>query len=262
MRLGHWTSVLAVSSCLAVGAWSAGAARADGMPRSAGAAQEAPERGVWFGGYDFVKGSNYYFDGMIVALNGDLSRDGFAVRAYGSRVDYDLDPGDGRGYQGDLMLGYLFNRGRWSGGVFVGVDYQDYKLKPDDPTSNVRGTEVGFAVAANVDTGREGPYYFSLNGKYSTAFDSYWGRVRTGLNRGRFTFGPEFIAFGDTDFDAHRIGGFLTFDVKLIPRMPLEVTLSAGRQFVDSSGGGGGGTVTSVGGGEGTYGLVVFSTSF
>jgi hypothetical protein len=259
MRLAHWMSVLAVSSCLAVGAWSAGPALADGM-RSAGAPQEAPERGVWFGGYDFVKGSSYYFDGLIVALNGDLSRDGFALRAYGSRVDYDLDPGDGRGYQGDLMLGYLFTRGQLSGGVFVGVDYQDYKLKPDDPTAQVRGTEVGFAVAANLDGSREGPFYFSLNGKYSTAFESYWGRARVGLNRGRFTFGPEAIAFGDVEFDAQRLGGFLTFDVKLIPRMPLEVTLSAGHQYVSGSGGGGG--INSVGGGEGTYGLLVVSTTF
>ena len=260
MQVARWTSLLAVTSVLVLGGWSAGAARADGMP-SRGGAGEPVERGVWFGGYDTVKGSNYYFDGIIVALNGNMNRDGLALRLYGSRVDYDLSPGDGRGYQGDIMLGYHFTRGMTSGAIYVGVDYQDYKLKPDDPTAEVRGSEVGFAVAGNLETSRDQPYYVSLAGKYSTAFESYWGRVRAGLNRGRFTFGPEAIAFGDVEFDAQRLGGFLTFDLKLIPRMPLEVTLSAGHQWVSDTGGGGG-TVTSVGGGEGTYGLVVISTTF
>jgi hypothetical protein len=234
------------------------------MRSSAG--QSGPtERGVWFGGYDTVKGSNYYFDGIVVALNGNMSRDGLALRVYGSRVDYDLDPGSGRGYQGDVMLGYQFTRGAMSIGLYAGVDWQDYKLSPDDPTAEVRGSEVGFAVAGNLESSRDQPYYLSMSGKYSTAFESYWARLRTGLNRGRFTFGPEVIAFGDVEFDAQRFGGFVTFDVKLLPRFPLEVTLSSGYQWVNESGaggGGGGGPITSVGGGEGVYGLVVFSTTF
>lgn len=261
MQVARWTSLLAVASVLVLGGWSAGAARADGMPSRGGGAERV-ERGVWFGGYDTVKGSDYYFDGIIVALNGNMNRDGLALRLYGSRVDYDLDPGNGRGYQGDIMLGYQFTRGITSGAIFVGVDYQDYKLSPDDPTAQVRGSEVGFAVAGNLETSRDQPYYVSLAGKYSTAFDTYWGRIRTGLNRGRFTFGPEAIAYGDTEFDAQRLGGFLTFDLKLIPRMPLEVTLSAGHQWANDSTVGGGGPVTSVGGGDGTYGSIVFSTTF
>ena len=110
MQVARWTSLLAVSSFLVLGGWSAGSAHADGMRSSAG--QSGPtERGVWFGGYDTVKGSNYYFDGIVVALNGNMSRDGLALRVYGSRVDYDLSPGDGRGYQADFMLGYHFTRG-------------------------------------------------------------------------------------------------------------------------------------------------------
>ena len=260
MRIAGWMSVLAVSSCLVIGAGAADTARADGM-RSSGSASGPTERGVWFSGYDFIKDSRYVFDGMVLALNGDLSRDGFALRIYGSRVDYDLDPGDGRGYQADLMLGYRFSRNQLYGGIYAGVDYQDYKLKPDDPTAKVRGTEVGFAVAGNLETSRDLPHYFSLAGKYSTAFDSYWSRLRLGLNRGRVTFGAEGIAMGDVDYDAQRLGGFVMFDVKLIPRMPFEVTLSAGHQFSGGSSSTPTGT-GSVGGGEGNYGLIVLSTTF
>jgi hypothetical protein len=258
MHFARWTAGLAVLSVLTVAGWDSTSARADGM-RSNASPKEAPERGVWFGGYDFVKGSRYYFDGLVLALNGDLSRDGWALRAYGSRVDYDLNLGDGRGYQADLMLGYRFARGQIAGGVYVGVDYQDFKLSPDDVTAEVRGTEVGVAVAANLETSRDLPGYFSLNGKYSTAFDSYWARARVGLNRNWITFGPEAIVVGDVGFDAQRVGGFVMFDIKL-PRMPFEVNLSAGHQFV--SGSSAGGPIATVGGGEGTYGLVVISTTF
>src|SRR5437867_3192247 len=67
--------------------------------------QAAPgvERGSGFLGYDGVNGANFFAAGMMIALNGDLSRDGWVVRAQASRVDYDLDPGDGRGYQADVL---------------------------------------------------------------------------------------------------------------------------------------------------------------
>jgi hypothetical protein len=250
-------SVLAAASSLVIGAGAADPVRADGM-RSGSYAKEPTERGVWFSGYDFIKDSRYAFDGMVLALNGDLSRDGWALRVYGSRVDYDAHPGDGRGYQADLMLGYRFSRNQLYGGIYAGIDYQDYKLKPDNPTAEVRGTEVGFAVAGNLETSRDLPYYFSLSGKYSTAFDTYWSRLRLGLNRGRVTFGAEGIALGDLESDEQRLGGFVMFDVKLIPRMPFEVTLSAGHQFASGSSTG----VGSTGGGEGNYGLIVFSTTF
>src|SRR5206468_1065205 len=146
---------------------------------------EPTERGVWFSGIDVVKDSRYVFDGVIVALNGDLSRDGFVVRAYGSRDDFDLNPGDGRAWQGDLMLGYITSRNHIEAGIYVGVDYQNVTLSPDDPTAKVRGSETGFKIAANVNTDREVPYYFSLHGNYSTAFDAYWARVRAGLTRNK-----------------------------------------------------------------------------
>jgi hypothetical protein len=217
---------------------------------------------VWYSGYDAVRGSQYAFTGAAVALNGDISRNGFYLRAYGSRVDYDLDPGDGRGYQADLMLGYRVSLGNVFGGAYIGADWQNYRLRPDDPDAEVRGTEWGFKVAADVATLRNGlPYYLALEGNYSTSFQTYWARARAGLNLHGVTVGPEGIALGDVGFDAQRIGGFVIFDVPLFARAaPLEVSLHVGHQFVagDSSNG----IEGSVGGGEGTYGGIVFTFVF
>jgi len=214
-------------------------------------------RGVWYSGYDAVKGAEYAFTGGTVALNGDLSRNGFFVRVYGSGVAYDLDVGDGRGYQADLMLGYRVSHGKVYGGLYLGADYQDYRLSPDDPTAEVRGTEWGFKVAADMATLREGtPIYYALTGNYSTAFETYWARARVGVNVHGITFGPEAVVMGNVGFDAQRVGGFVILDF----RPPLEVTLHAGHQFV--VGGEDAGTVGGVGGGDGTYGGIVFTLLF
>jgi hypothetical protein len=232
----------------------------------AGSLKDSPQaetqRGVFFTGFDAVEGARYAFAGVVVALNNDISRDGWAVRAYGSWVGYDLNPGDGRGWQGDLMLGYRFVREHYYGGIYAGIDYQNYQLDPDDPTAEVRGTEVGLKIAAELATTRQGPYYFALHGNYTTAFDTYWARARAGLTHRGVTFGPEGSVVGNVEFDAQRLGGFITFDIKLLPTRSVEVTLSAGHQFLSGSATEANGGSSSSGGGEGAYATIAFSVLF
>lgn len=203
------------------------------------------------------------YQGAVIALNRDLGRDGVLLRAYGSHGDYEYGQGlgrtDGDSWQGDAMIGYKVGFGRAWAAAYVGVEYQRHELTPDDPTNVVRGSEVGFKVAADIASLRtEGPFYFSLSGNYSTAFDSYWSRARAGGNLHRITIGPEVAAFGNAGFDATRVGGFITFDFPVTPHLPLEVTLSTGHQFVKDSNGG----VSGSGGGEGTYFGISVSSVF
>ena len=257
-KIGAW---IATACLLTAGLAMSGQAMADGGRGTKAQPAQDTQMGVWFSGVDAVKDATYWFDGVIVAFNRDISKDGWALRAYGSRVDFDQDPtGDGRGWQGDLMLGYLFHRNAFSGGIYLGADYQNYKLAPDDPTTSVRGAEWGLKVAADVATSDDRPLYFSLAGSYSTAFDSYWTRARLGHNLNRVVYGIEGQAFGNEDFNAQRLGGFLTFQVPLRPNLPLEVTLAAGHQFVNESSSSS--DSTSTGGSAGTYGTIVFSTTF
>jgi Cellulose biosynthesis protein BcsS len=223
--------------------------------------EEPTERGYWYTGYDVVRGSQYAYSGGSVALNGDLSKNGFHVRLYGSWVGYDLNPGHGNGYQTDLMLGYRISTEKLDAGLYIGADYQNYRLRPDDPTSEVRGTEWGFKVAGDLASPREGNlFYYALTGNYSTSFHTYWARARVGATLHGFTFGPEGIVDGDVGFDAQRVGGFLIFELKLFPNMsPLEVGLDVGHQFVSHTNGG---VAGGIGGGAGTYGGIVLSVTF
>lgn len=230
---------------------------AAGGAKDYGAPPDDAKAWVFFSGVDAAKDSYYTYQGVVVALNRDIGKDGFVLRLYGSHVDYQYDTTngvgaplkiDGDGWQGDAMIGYKISRGHWWASAMVGIDWQSHGLTPFDPGSLVRGTEVGFKTALDFATLRDkGPIYLAASGNYSTAFDSYWARGRIGGNLGRITIGPEAIALGNDAFDAHRFGGFAIFDLPLSRTFSLEVTLSGGYQFVDGNGGGGSG------GGEGAY---------
>lgn len=266
-RIGCGVAGALLASAMSIGAASAGGSVTGGSVKDD---YFGPAPGtkafVLFSGFDMVTDASYSFQGLIVALNRDIGKDGFMLRLYGGHVDYEYDtvavPNgkvDGDGWQGDAMIGYKISRGNIWAAAYIGIDYQDHDLTPDDPANPVRGSEVGFKVAADIASLRTGsPLYFSLNGQYSTAFDSYWARGRIGLNRGHMTFGPEVLAMGSDSFDAQRVGGFVMFDVSLVPNMPIEVTLSGGYQFLDDSNGNSFGG----GGGEGAYGGIVFTTLF
>ena len=239
-------------------------------PASAGDMNTVPPpaptpRGVFFSGADTVQGSFYTYDGVVVALNRDLASDGFMLRLYGSYVRYDLDPdpGHGTGWQGDAMIGYKFTRGPIWGSIFIGVDTQDYDLKPDDPTSTVRGTETGFKVAGHLSTAYGSPFYAAIEGNYSTAFNSYWARARAGIYRDRLTWGPEYAVLGNEDFDAQRLGGFVTIhDITVFRMRPFDLTFSVGHQWVNDSNNNGNGNNGGIGGSDGTYGAISFSMVF
>lgn len=207
-------------------------------------------------GADFAKDSFYSYSGAVVSLQRDLSRSGFVFHGFAGYGSYEYGssvPGgrvDGDVTQLAAMLGYLWVHPGAAFGLYLGGDYTDHDLTPHDPTNRVRGSEVGFRVGA--DLRLIGPsHYFSLEGYYSTAFDTYWSRVRAGVNLGRFIIGPEAGALGNEGFDAQRVGGFIMFKLDMFgTRNPAELTINAGYQFLsgdDSP------FVRSSAGGEGAY---------
>ncbi|MGE0629488.1 MAG: cellulose biosynthesis protein BcsS [Hyphomicrobiaceae bacterium] len=214
-------------------------------------------------GGDFAKNAAEGYTGLFFAFNRDLDRDGFVFRALGTRGVYDYrDSGttfDGDYWQGDVMLGYQWVRPGYEFGVYVGADFQNYDLSPDDPFNKLNGDEAGFKVAADLESndGRPSPIYYNLQGSYSTAFDTYYALGRLGYKFGRITLGPEVWALGDVSGDAQRVGGFLMFDVPLRPTTPGRLTLSAGYQFTDDNNNNGRFSNSGFGE-EGAYGTIHF----
>ena len=209
-----------------------------------------------YSGTDFAKDSFYSYSGAVISLQRDLSRSGFVFQGFAGYGSYEYDsagvPGgrvDGDITQLAAMLGYLFVREGAAVGLYIGADYHDVDLTPNDPASSVNGSELGFRVGGDVRL--IGPrHYFSLEGYYSTAFDTYWSRVRAGMNLGRVIVGPEAAAMGNVGYDAQRLGGFAMFKLDFLgTRNPGELTINAGYQFLSDDGVG----LASTVGGEGAY---------
>lgn len=224
-------------------AWTLGVCAALTTPAVAGGggADEPVFRGVMISGGDITRNADEAYSGVYYAFNGDISRDGFILRLLGTRGFYEYNVSgtqfDANYWQGDVMIGYQWIRGGTDIGVYVGVDYQDHKITPDDPLNKLRGSEVGFKVGLDIESNDRNTtgIYYALIGSYSTAFDSYYALARVGRKVGRFTVGPEGWVLGDESGDGQRLGMFVSFDVPLGRDLAGTFTVSGGHQFGDDA---------------------------
>jgi hypothetical protein len=232
-------------------------------------AEDKPQAYEVDAGFDTAPQSLYWYSEGVVALNRDIGRSGFLLRAYSSLAEYQYtNPSvtartvDGRQWQVDVMAGYQLVRGSATIGGYIGFDYQNVQLSPEDPTAQVRGTRTGFKVEGHFEySDDKQPYEASLTGEYSTAFATYYAELRLGARLcDKLFVGPAVEADGDTGYDGQRLGGYAKYTFDITKSMPLEVTLVAGHQFISGSGNGGG--VTGFGGGPGTYGTIELDTNF
>jgi hypothetical protein len=180
--------------------------------------------------------------GTVWAANRDLSKDGILFRTMGSYGQYDYNAPlglgtrvDGTQWQGDVMVGYQWVRQQFDLALYAGIDHINHDLSPFDPNNPARGSETGFKVGIDLESHRHIglPYYYALEGTYSTAFDTYFLLGRLGMNRGGHIFGVEGWLLGDESGDAQRLGAFLSFDRQLRSDLLAEFTVSAGYQFTD-----------------------------
>lgn len=221
-----------------------------------------PTSTVVFTGVDVAHDAFSFHAGVIKSLNGDLGKDGVMLRALGVYVDYeygtyDLSTDDRRTIDGDagifdLMLGY-----QWFGpghrvAAYIGAEYQDHDLSPDDPFNDVDGSEWGFKVAGEFETDASSHLYVGLLGSYSTAYDTYWTRGRIGGRVDRFVVGIEGLLHGNEGYDAQRLGAFVNIPLGFNYGV---LSVSAGHQWADEDSSG-------FGGGQGAYGTAGVSFAF
>lgn len=198
------------------------------------AAAHAESTQIFTGG-SFLKDSSYGYLGAVTALNGNIGRDGYLLRASGGYGKYTYDRGlltsdvDGRVKQGDLMVGYqkffaapsvLSKGGRITG--YIGGDLQDHNLSPSDIRNKVSGNEAGAKAALELLFNFTDTISAEAMGSYSTAFETYWSRGRLGYHCPKATFGPEVSFLGNESFDQQRIGAYIA-DIALTQSVSLGV---------------------------------------
>ncbi|NBX04075.1 MAG: cellulose biosynthesis protein BcsS [Alphaproteobacteria bacterium] len=173
-----------------------------------------------FTGASFTEDSYYTYLGGVTALNHDLGKDGFLVRASGAWGEYSYDRTgttsvDGDVGAGDLMVGYqhffaaanAFKGGRVT--LYVGGDYQNHDLNTVDTLNPVRGSEGGLKGQADLSLNLIDKVSLDLNGSYSGAFNTYWSKAQLGYDINGIKVGPEASFLGSESYDQQRYGAFV-----------------------------------------------------
>jgi hypothetical protein len=179
---------------------------------------------VFWTGIDKSVGAFAEYSGFITALNGDISADGFLIRADGLYVHTN----DGQVWDGSPLVGYQVVR---NGVTFSGFAGPDFRKLPDSNITTVRGYETGFKVRGSVETDDAAQFVGNIHAEYSTAFESYWTRARVGYNLKGFLIGPEGTLVGNDSFRAQRAGAFLTIPLAELGHS-TELTVAGGYQWV------------------------------
>jgi hypothetical protein len=193
-----------------------------------------------FAGISGADESTFGYVGGVYALNGDVATEGMLVRGLLSYGEYDYDTtavaggsveGEATGFE--LGIGYQWVNPGSRFSIYAGVDHQDHDLSPNDVSNSVNDDETGAQIQAEIETLGTSPWYGSLIGKYSSAFDGYWTRGQLGYKFGSVAVGPEVVLAGNEEYEETRYGVFVNVPVS----STFSVSLSAGHRKAEGDSG-------------------------
>ena len=175
-------------------------------------------RFLLFASTDLWRHGGFAHGGVVVAPSG-LDRDGFVFKVMFGGGAYRYISGalgsiDVVGAQlgAAAMPGWRFIRNGFIVTVFAGLDYQDHRLTPNDPSAGLRGEYFGLRTA--VELWYEPTPYTMLaaDASFSTVGPSYSARIAGGWRIfGHYYLGPELQAFAaDDNYQQMRVGVHVT----------------------------------------------------
>jgi hypothetical protein len=211
---------------------------------------------IVFTGIDAREQSYYGYVGAIHAFNGNLGYNGFMLKTLGYYGEYDYTTAavaggrvDAEFRAFDAALGYQRYFDGFVGRAYVGVDYENHDLSPNNPFDSNQGGDFGIKLRGELETFYNSPFYASLLTSYGSAKDRYWARGRVGYNFDGIILGPEGVLTGNPETDEQRIGVFAT--LRHPDLVPVEVSASGGYSDTDDNRGG-----------ESIYGTLEISLAF
>ncbi len=173
-----------------------------------------------FAGVDGSDSAMFSYGGLTLAPSG-LDSNGLRVRFYAGSGNYTYTTARGTPdglvsvhrradiLQAEALIGWQVSIGATTAKLFGGIAYEEQTISPDDPENALAGERFGAKLALEtwVDLARWA--WLSVDASYATSFDAYSGTARLGLKpHTDLSLGPEARAFGDREFDGHRLGGF------------------------------------------------------
>lgn len=174
-------------------------------------------RYLLFSGGDIWRKGAFSYGGLLWSPGG-LDREGFTLKAVLSGGFYTYNSGalgntdvTGRELAAQILPGWRFKQGTLEVKLFAGLDLENHRLSPDDPSSGLRGGNVGLRTAAEVWYEPTPLTMIAADGSVSTIIGSYSARAAYGwrLNNKAYV-GPEVQTFASDGYRQWRVGAHLT----------------------------------------------------
>ena len=186
-------------------------------------AQDAPgsreaQHFLFFAGSDLWHNGSFTHGGVLWAPNG-LDQEGFVAKLVFGGGTYRYESGFlanaevfGREFTASVLPGWRFRKDSFILTVFAGLDVQDHRLSPDDPSNKLRGTSAGFRggfelwYEPNAGTMVSADVFSTMIGPSYSGHAAFGWRVFD-----RFYLGPEIQAFAyDNSYRQFRAGAHIT----------------------------------------------------
>lgn len=169
-----------------------------------------------FSGTDLWREGGFLYGGVVWSPD-SLYKQGFALKVMAGAGEYRFHSGalatDVMGHvtQGFVTPGWRFKAEHLEITVFAGLDAQQHRLTPDDPSAGLRGGYLGARGEVDVWYEPSVTTMIAADASFSTIGDSYSGRLAYGWKlRNTFYVGPEVQAMGSVNYSAVRAGLHVT----------------------------------------------------
>jgi hypothetical protein len=173
------------------------------------------QEGVVLAGVEASRDKQYAYLGVVTPLPGQHLGQGFVQRYW---LDYNAYSYEKLPYQYidsavtavDAALGYQQSDAHswWAG--YLGANYADTRLSPNDPDNDSQGKQwharLQFEGETDVAEGWRGNGIVS----YLVGDFNYWARLRLNTTlKNQLHVGPELVVQGDSYYDAYELGVFV-----------------------------------------------------
>ena len=174
-----------------------------------------PERFLFFSGVDLWRNGLAGYDGMLLAPQGDLNKDGFLIRLFMSgnveRYDTPTQRFTTNIFRASVLPGWRIKRGDIEIKVFAGPAVESHALKPGIPTDKLRGSHFGARVSTELWWEPMPAMMVAAAASATTIGSGYSARAAIGWRLlDRFWTGPEVSASADEFSTQYRIGAHFT----------------------------------------------------
>lgn len=174
-----------------------------------------PERFLFFSGVDLWRNGQAGYDGMMLAPQSGLNKDGLLIRLFMSgdfeRYDTPTQRFSTNIFRASILPGWRIKRGNVEIKVFAGPAVESRALKPDIPTHTLRGSHFGARIATEIWWEPTPTMMVAAAASATTIGSEYSARAAVGWRLlDRFWIGPEVSASADEFSTQYRIGAHLT----------------------------------------------------